>query len=147
MTEVMEIPAIDTYLVRNAVLRKGKPLETCLFAGDTLATTKHFGIFSPHLIGVISMYDNSSPTFHEQSQIQLRGMAMLEGYQRQGLGTQLIGSCEKYILSSEKETLIWFNARENAVAFYKKLGYRIVGNIFNIPDVGKHFVMFKKLCT
>ena len=143
----MEISAIDSYFVRNTVLRKGKPLETCLFAGDTLPTTKHFGIFSPHLLGVISMYDNSSAIFHDPTQIQLRGMAILEGYQRQGLGKQLIGSCEKYILSSEKKTLIWFNARENAVAFYKKLGYQTVGGIFDIQDVGQHFVMFKKLCT
>ena len=147
MTEVMEISAIDTYLVRNAVLRKGKPPETCVFAGDTFPTTKHFGIFSPHLIGVISMYENSSPIFHDPLQIQLRGMAILESYQRMGIGKQLIDSCEKHILSSEKKTLIYFNARENAVTFYKKLGYQIIGGIFDVQDVGKHFVMFKKLCT
>ena len=78
MTEIMEISAIDTYFVRNAVLSKEKPLNTCVFGGDTFPTTKHFGIFSPHLIGVISMYDSSSPIFHDPSQIQLRGMAILE---------------------------------------------------------------------
>lgn len=145
MTEIMEISAVDTYLVRNAVLRKGKPIETCLFAGDDLPTTHHFGIFAPHLIGTISLFEAQSPIFEDDFQIQVRGMAILEDYQGQHLGEKLIQHCEKHFLKSRKETLIWFNARENAVGFYEKLGYHTIGSIFEIENVGKHFVMFKKL--
>jgi GNAT superfamily N-acetyltransferase len=145
MTEIREISALDTYLVRNAVLRKGKPIETCIFQGDNLSSTKHFGIFTDRLVGIISLFENSSPIFDDPCQIQIRGMAILEDYQGLGLGEKLIESCEEYLMKSENDPLIWFNARESAVGFYDKLGYQIVGGIFDIEGVGKHYVMFKKL--
>jgi hypothetical protein len=40
--------------------------------------------------------------------------------------------------------LIWFNARVEAVGFYEKMGYQKTGNLFEIPDVGVHILMFKK---
>jgi ribosomal protein S18 acetylase RimI-like enzyme len=49
------------------------------------------------------------------------------------------------LLKSQKVDLIWFNARENAADFYQKMGYEIMGNAFDIPDVGIHYVMWKKL--
>lgn len=144
MIEVIEITAADTYFIRNAVLRKGKPIETCIFPGDDLPTTKHFGIFSDYLIGVISLFENTNPIFEHPFQVQIRGMAILQDFQGLRLGEKLIESCEDY-LKSEIETLIWFNARESAVGFYEKLGYEIIGDVFDIEGVGKHYVMFKKL--
>ena len=145
MTEVREISALDTYFVRNAVLRKGKPIESCLFPGDDLPTTKHFGVYKDHLLGVISLFEISNPIFADPYQVQVRGMAVLEDYQGQRLGEKLIESCEHHLKQLENETLIWFNARESAVGFYKKLGYETIGGIFDIEGVGKHFVMFKNL--
>jgi ribosomal protein S18 acetylase RimI-like enzyme len=145
MTEVKEISAIDTYLVRNAVLRKGKPIETCLFPGDDLPTTKHFGVFSGQLVGVISLFEKNNPIFDAPFQVQVRGMAILEDFQGMRLGEKLIESCESYLAGLAKDTLIWFNARESAVGFYDKLGYQTMGGIFDIEGVGKHYVMFKNL--
>lgn len=144
MIEIKEILASDTYAVRNAVLRKGKPIETCMFPGDELPTTKHFGLFHEDVIGIISLFENKNPNFSTPIQIQIRGMAILQEFQGLGLGEKLIESCEEY-LKSEKETLIWFNARESAVGFYEKLGYQTFGFVFEIEGVGKHLIMFKKL--
>lgn len=144
MIEIRQISASDTYLVRNAVLRKGKPIESCVFPGDELSTTKHFGIFNGGIIGVISLFQNSNSIFQNPFQIQIRGMAILEDYQGLRLGEKLIESCEDY-LKTDIETLIWFNARESALGFYEKLGYEVIGDIFNIEGVGKHYIMFKKL--
>lgn len=144
MIKIKEISATDTYPVRNAVLRKGKSIQTCMFPGDDLPTTKHFGIYNNHLIGVLSLFENNNPVFKNLVQLQLRGMAILEDFQRHGLGEKLIKHYEEF-LKSENETLIWFNARENAVVFYEKLGYQITGSVFDIEDVGKHYLMFKEL--
>lgn len=144
MIEIKEILASDTYAVRNSVLRKGKPIETCLFPGDELPTTKHFGLFQVYLIGIISLFENRNPCFSNANQIQIRGMAILEEYQGLGLGEKLIQSCENY-LKSEKEVLIWFNARASAAPFYGKIGYRTFGSVFEIEGMGKHLIMFKKL--
>jgi len=45
MIQIKEIPSKETYIVRQPVLRKGKPIESCIFEGDDLETTYHFGLF------------------------------------------------------------------------------------------------------
>ncbi|WP_235889608.1 hypothetical protein [Flavobacterium restrictum] len=57
MPYINKIPALTTFPVRQAVLREGKPLDTCYFDGDNLGTTTHFGIFlEDNLVGILSVY-------------------------------------------------------------------------------------------
>ena len=50
---IKEIQASETYWVRQEVLRKGKPIETCHFEGDDAVTTMHFGIeLNKKIIGI-----------------------------------------------------------------------------------------------
>jgi len=37
--------------------------------------------------------------------------------------------------------LLWCNARSGAVGFYETLGFSIVGDEFEIPPIGPHYVM------
>jgi len=144
MPVVKKITALETYIVRQEVLRKGKPIETCHFIGDDFTTTTHFGLFEDEtIIGVVSVYKANSTLFSEKTQFQIRGMAVLENFQSKGYGEQLLKAAENFCWE-EKANLIWFNAREKAVSFYKKSGYEVVGDSFAIPNVGIHFVMFKK---
>ncbi|MDO7138978.1 MULTISPECIES: GNAT family N-acetyltransferase [Algibacter] len=142
---VKQIQAVDTYTVRHPVLRKGKPIESCIFDGDDLETTLHFGIYNAEeLIGVCSLLKNNNPKFSELKQYQLRGMAVLQSQQGLGVGNILLEYCDN-ILKEEKTDLIWCNAREVAVNFYKRNGYCIIGDSFNITGIGPHFVMKKQL--
>jgi len=132
------------YAVRHPVLRPGKPYESCVFDGDELATTRHFGIFSAsELAGVASIFLKKSNLFAENYQFQLRGMAILEHHQHKGLGKLLLADVEDFA-RNEKADLLWFNARLIAVPFYKSCGYEIVGDAFTIGDIGAHYVLFKK---
>jgi GNAT superfamily N-acetyltransferase len=145
MNIIKEITTQDTFLVRNLVLRAGKPVETCFFDGDNLEQTKHFGYFhNRKIVGVVSVYKNKNTIFKSPNQYQIRGMAILEDFQESGYGKLLVKHCEDY-LSSIDANLIWFNAREIAVPFYEKLGYTKNGFPFAITDVGIHFLMFKNL--
>jgi ribosomal protein S18 acetylase RimI-like enzyme len=140
---IKEIQASETYWVRNEVLRKGKPIETCYFEGDDAKTTTHFGIeLNKKIIGIVSVYQANSKLFFDEHQFQIRGMAVLNEFQGNGFGTQLLAEAEKYCFD-QKASVIWFNAREKAVPFYEKSGYQTMGNSFEIPEVGTHFVMFK----
>ena len=142
---IKEISSLDTFKVRHPVLRAGKPLDSCFFEGDDIDTTKHFGIFEfENLIGVISMFRNNHAYFDNTNSFQIRGMAVLEKFQKQGLGEKLLRHCENYI-ANQKSSLIWFNARINAVGFYEKLEYKIIEDAFEIEDVGTHYIMYKKL--
>jgi len=145
MIEIREISAQETLIIRHPVLREGKPIENCHFDGDDLDSTQHFGLYENNQIeGVISLFKNNNPLFEDKFQIQIRGMAVLKNNQGKGFGRLLVDHSEKE-LKLQNVTLIWFNARENAVGFYQKMGYEILGNSFNIPDVGIHYVMWKKL--
>ncbi|MEO6174156.1 MAG: GNAT family N-acetyltransferase [Flavobacterium circumlabens] len=145
MNIIQEIQSKETYIVRHPVLRKGKPLESCLFEGDDLETTHHFGLFlDSELIGIISLYSKINTTFAQKNQAQIRGMAVLEQHQKKGIGEALVKHCENYCLQKNTD-LIWFNARTAAVGFYQKMNYKTVGEAFDIKDVGEHYLMFKKL--
>jgi len=145
MQIIKDIPALETFSVRQSVLRPGKSIESCHFEGDNLESTKHFGLFSNEkLAGIASLFEHPTPFLKEKSQFQLRGMAVLPEFQKQGLGEALVKHAENDALERGGK-IIWFNAREIAVAFYKKLGYEIIGEPFDIADIGKHYVMYKKL--
>jgi len=144
MQYIKQIEAIETFSVRHPVLRGGKPIESCHFDGDDLETTIHFGLFlENNIIGVISLFENINPLFTPEKQFQIRGMAVLENHQKKGFGADLVNYAENYIKEQNGE-LIWFNARINAVRFYEKLGYKIIGNAFEIGDIGTHYVLFKE---
>lgn len=135
----------ETYSVRHPILRTEKPIESCVFEGDDLETTIHFGVFSKeNLVGICSFYKNSHPNILETPQYQLRGMAVLIPFQCKGLGKKILRHAEEF-LKEKNAKIIWCNARENAVNFYKKNAYQIIGEPFNIKDIGLHNVMYKVL--
>ncbi|KUJ60160.1 acetyltransferase [Flavobacteriaceae bacterium CRH] len=145
MNLIKEILSKETYIVRQPVLRNGKPIESCIFEGDDLETTHHFGLFeNEELTGIISLFSQTNTIFAEKKQAQIRGMAVLETHQKKGFGEALVKHCENYCHEKNID-LIWFNARTAAVGFYKKMNYQIIGAPFDIKDVGEHYLMSKKL--
>ena len=95
-------------------------------------------------MGIISIFKENNNLFPESKQFQIRGMAVLEEFQGKGFGAELVKEAENHCINLNAD-LIWFNARENAVLFYEKLDYKIIGDSFLIPDVGIHFAMYKKI--
>ena len=145
MHSIQKIASTETYPVRHIVLRAGKPIESCQFQGDELETTNHFGYYiNNQIIGVISIFEINNKQFLVQKSFQIRGMAVLPSFQKQGIGEALVKESEKFC-TTQKANLIWFNARTTAVGFYQKMRYEIVGAEFEINEVGPHFLMFKKL--
>lgn len=144
-TEIKLIQALETYPVRHPVLRTGKPIATCRFEGDDLETTQHLGLFANHqLVGVVTLMESTHALFQEKKQFQMRGMAVLNEFQGKGLGARLVEKAEQFVQNQACE-ILWFNAREIAVPFYQKMGFKIIGEPFDILEIGKHFVMYKIL--
>ncbi|WP_308990585.1 GNAT family N-acetyltransferase [Mariniflexile litorale] len=142
---IKHISTRDTYLIRHPVLRSGKPIESCVFDGDDLNTTFHLGIYTENrLVGVCSFFKNKNQLLPEAFQYQLRGMAILNEYQNIGLGKLILNYGENLLKEQNIQT-IWCNARENAESFYKKMDYKIIGESFNIKNIGLHYVMHKTL--
>ncbi len=145
MVEIKIIPKELTYIVRQPVLRPGKSIETCHFDGDDLTSTIHFGLFFDNeLTGVVSVFENKNDNFTENIQLQVRGMAVLDAFQGKGFGKMLMLRVEQFA-KAKNAALIWFNAREAYVNFYKNLEYYVIGNPFLIDNIGIHYLMFKRI--
>jgi L-Ala-D/L-Glu epimerase len=141
------ISAADTLPIRWLILRPGFPRETAIFPGDELATTMHFGSFAAtdSLVGVASIYSAAMPEQPEiQKAWQLRGMATLPEVRGSGHGRDLVAACVEAAQNAGGE-IIWCNARVVAHAFYAKHGWETMGPEFDIPTVGPHFRMWRRL--
>ena len=145
MSEIKIITAETTFSVRNPVLRPNLPIETCRFEGDNLSTTTHLGYFHEEmLVGIVSVFEKINSNWETNKQIQVRGMAILDAFQKKGIGEKLMQNVIKLAQENQKE-VIWFNARKNAVPFYERLAFHKYGTAFEIEGVGTHYVMYRLL--
>ncbi|WP_370214973.1 GNAT family N-acetyltransferase [Mesoflavibacter profundi] len=143
--EIKQITALQTYPVRHPVLRTGRPIEDCKLTFDDHQDTFHLGLyFKNKLSGVVSLMKLNNEKFEEQNQYRLRGMGVLEEFQGYGFGRSLVETAQT-IVKQKGAKLLWFDARLIAVGFYKKLGFTIIGDQFEVPKVGPHYVMYKRL--
>src|SRR5688572_21435663 len=132
--ETRIIPAVATVDIRWSVLRPGFPRESAVFAGDDEPGTLHLGAFhEDRLVGVASLYDaplpDATPSRHPK---QLRGMATLPEVRGSGAGRALLDACVA-AASTAGCDLLWCNARSSAVAFYRKYGWEVCSDEFDIP--------------
>jgi len=131
--------------VRHQILRTGKPILTCYFEGDELLSTFHFGAFTENkTIGCISLMLNKHLSFDDKNAYQLRGMAVLSDFQGQKIGEKLLQKAEQHLKSINVQT-VWCNVRLEAIGFYSKNDFQIISDEFQIPNVGPHVLMSKKL--
>ena len=92
-------------------------------------------------MGVATFVAVTSDLLPPVKQYQLRGMATLEKVRGQGAGKALIKKA-LHLLKEKEVFLLWCNARVIAADFYKKLGFKIVGDAFEVPQIGTHYKMF-----
>ena len=128
--------------LRHDVLRQGMPREAAVFDGDRDPAARHYAALEQEqLIGCVTLHPSrwdSEPAW------QLRGMAVAEGYRSRGIGRRLLEfiDCE---LADSPVTLLWCNARVPALAFYRKLGWAVVSDVFDIPTAGPHVRMTRRI--
>lgn len=143
--EVRQITTQETYEVRHPVLRPGRPLEDCIFDNDDAETTFHLGLFfKDQLIGIATFMKKQNELITMGLHYQLRGMAVLADFQNKGLGNLLIEQAIAHI-EPYQITHLWCNAREKAKNFYLRQGFEVIGKPFDIPRIGKHYIMVKPL--
>jgi len=143
--EIRILTTAEVLPLRHAVLRSGRPLETARFANDEAPGTRHLGAYRDgKLLAVASLYIEEMPNRPGVSATQIRGVATSPEARGTGLGVALMNVAREYAREKGAQ-ILWCNARGSAAAFYRKLGYSIVGDEFEIPDVGPHFRMMLEL--
>ncbi len=75
---------------------------------------------------------------------QIRYMAVKEDIRGKGIGGAILENLERKLVEFGAKTIV-LNARENAVPFYKKHGYEVVGKSHTLFGEIAHKKMVKKL--
>ncbi len=146
MIEVIEISAIQTFPLRAAVLRAGIPLQAVSFGDEDAPTSRHFGAFvEGELVGAGYISPNSEPDDVDAAGTvaggwQLRGMSVADEFRGHGIGSAVLLRC---IAAAREENapVLWCNARVRAVSLYRRAGFAVVGEIFEIAGIGPHLRM------
>lgn len=143
--QVARIEANDTHTIRHKMLRQDFTREECIFPGDEDEQSFHLGGFiEGKLVSVASFYFEKHPDLPDEYQYRLRGMATLEEHQKLGLSSALLKMAFP-IIKQNQCSMLWCNAREFAVGYYQQVGFEKVGESFDIPGIGPHLLMFKRI--
>lgn len=142
MIDVRKVRADDIIEIRHAVLRIGYPRETAYFDKDGLDTTFHIGGFLDRRhVGVVTFQKES---YEDIAGYRLRGMGVLPDAQGKGVGAAMLAYGER-TLCDMKVNFCWCHARIGAIGFYSQNGWERAGELFEVPDVGPHYIMLKHL--
>jgi len=136
---ISEIDVSLTYPLRHGLLRKGMPLSSCYLDGDKNLETIHIGAYiSEELIGIGSAFLKTCPQYSNKIGVQLRAIAVIPKFQRQGIATKLIKHILKIIKTKINPDYIWLNSRISANQLYLSNGFIPIGKPFNVKSIGIH---------
>lgn len=145
--QIKQISPAETLYLRQKVLKPFLTLDECRNDKDLLPETFHFGLFIEQQLVCISSWEKEDhPDFSNRNQYRLRGMATDAEFQGQGLGKSMI-QYSLMFLREKNINFVWANARIKAFEFYESLGFHFHGDLFDLPRIGPHKVIYKNLNT
>jgi GNAT superfamily N-acetyltransferase len=130
----------DVLALRHRELRPGLPLATAAFDRDDEPATLHVGAFLGPACDNVGCASFMRCAHAGRPAYQLRGMATRSDLVGRGVGGAVLRFGEEE-LRRTGVGLLWCNARVAAVAFYEKMGWSVVSEVFDVPTVGPHHVM------
>jgi GNAT superfamily N-acetyltransferase len=158
---VERIPATASYPLRHAVLRPHQDLDSVAWSGDDEPATATFGAIEETtgaVVGVATVFPEPAPFDPavagfssscpklESATWRLRGMATSPGLQGRGIGMMVIGAVIGHV-ADQGGRLLWCNARVSAIGFYERAGFTCFGQPWELPTIGPHVVMWRRVET
>ena len=144
----VNIRKVDTERIRplrHSELRKGQDFSTTSYLEDYEVDTFHMAcIVDEKIVTCASFYPEKSLKIKSDNAYRLRGMATDSNFQRKGYASDLMQESFKELKKRDCD-MVWCNARLVAVDFYKSVGFKIIGEIFDIAEIGPHYYMYKKI--
>jgi len=82
--------------------------------------------------------------FNSSTEAEIKSMAVEENYRGKGIGSKIIFELERKIKETEARKIV-ISSRDKAVEFYKKHGYRVISESYNLYGEVPHYTMMKEL--
>ena len=132
--------------LRHKVLRPHLPLEASCYSSDNNLGAIHFTLKKDDtILSIASFYYESHEAMPKKNAYRLRGMATEPTEQRKGFGAMVLHGAMDYLKTETDVEILWCNARVTAFVFYEKMGFTILGKVFDIQNLGPHKTGFIKL--
>jgi len=135
---VREVPLASTRALRQAVLR---PHETVaqMAAHEPPGAVAVAAVQGGAVIAVGFVAPEGEP-----GAWRVRGMATAPESRGHGAGTAVLDALTRHARAAGARR-IWCNARVSARGFYDRAGFRVVSEQFELPHIGPHVVMERRL--
>ena len=143
--EINKVDAKKIRPLRHSELRKGQDFSTTSYLKDYEESTFHMAcIVDDKTVTCATFYPEKSMKIKSDNAYRLRGMATDSNFQRKGYASDLMEEAFKELTKIDCD-IVWCNARLVAVDFYKSVGFKITGELFDIVGIGPHYYMHKEL--
>jgi ribosomal protein S18 acetylase RimI-like enzyme len=135
---VREISLAETRPLRHAVLRPHETLESLTSHESSAAYA--VGVFDDGALIAVGLVAPDG----EPGAWRVRGMATAAAARGRGAGTAVLDALVGHAVSGGASR-VWCNARTPARSLYERAGFRTVSEEFELPDIGPHFVMERRM--
>ncbi|GAB2612005.1 GNAT family N-acetyltransferase [Streptomyces capparidis] len=127
--------------LRHAVLRAGLPRETAHYPQDGHPDTFHLAAWDGEgrVVGCVTFFPEPWPGEPQAKAYRFRGMGTDPSVRGLGYGAALLRAGVERAAEQGAE-LVWCNGRTSARGFYERGGFTAVGEEFDVPPIGPHFV-------
>ena len=139
MFKIEKVPPSVVYPLRHKVLRPNLPFEAVCLPSDNDPDATHFTVKKDDtILSIASLYSEPLEAMSNKNAYRLRGMATEPAEQGNGFGAMVLHGVMDYLKKETDVEILWCNARVTAFGFYEKMGFTILGAIFDIPNLGPH---------
>jgi len=158
--DIERVTAASTFSLRQAVLRPHQSIEEVATPEDDDPETATFAAIdraTGAIVGTVTMLRQQAPMVCGEASFyggpkpehwRLRFMATREDARNQGIGAAVLDAALAHVAAEGakdglKTVLVWCQARERAVPFYQRAGFRTWGDKWVVPFTGPHVVMWR----
>ena len=142
---ITQVDADKVRPLRHSELRNGQDFSTTSLLEDNKEDTFHLAcIVDDKIVTCATFYPDKFIKIKSNNAYRLRGMATDSQFQRKGYASDLMEESIKELKKRDCD-MLWCNARLGAVNFYKSVGFKIIGELFDIEAIGPHYYMYKEI--
>lgn len=133
------VDAEETLDLRQRVLRPHQTKDEVRAQGDG---SPNIAVYEDgRVVATANVRPEGMPGDEREGDWRLRGMASEPELRGKGYGAIALRAALDYARERGAKR-VWCNARTPAVGFYERHGFTVVGEEFDLPDAGPHYVAF-----